>query len=193
LEERTVKGFIAGVILTLFALFGLALAIADLGFLPTSADATPPAFETRIASSALDASMERHAPRVKNPLPITDENLIEGMKIYTMNCSGCHGTMDYKPSALEHSMYPPPPQLLLDPLDDPEWHIYYAVRTGVRYTGMPAWSKALSDQDMWKVTTFLSHLDKLPPAVQEYWKKAYGVAPHSGEEHHEHGAHEHED
>ena len=68
-----------------------------------------------------------------------------------------------------------------------------AVRTGVRYTGMPAWSKALSTEDMWKVTAFLSHLDKLPPAVQTYWKNAYGVAPRSGEEHHEHGAHEHGD
>ena len=187
------RGFILGVIVTLIVLFGVGLAIADLGFLPTSADATPPAFETRMASSALDASMDRHAPRVNNPVPVTDESLIDGAKIYTMNCAVCHGTMDYKPSALEHSMYPPPPQLLLDPLDDPEWHIFYAVRTGVRYTGMPAWSKALSNEDMWKVTTFLSHLDKLPPAVQTYWKNAYGVSPRSGEEQHQHGAHEHGD
>lgn len=187
------RGFIAGVIITLLVLFGIGLAIADLGFLPTNADATPSRFEEKIASSALDASMERHAPRVKNPVPINDDSLIDGMKIYTMNCAVCHGTMDYKPSALEHSLYPPPPQLLLEPLDDPEWHIYYAVRTGVRYTGMPAWNKALTDQDMWKVTGFLTHLENLSPAVQEYWKKAYGVSPRSGQEHHEHGAHGHED
>ena len=185
------KGFIAGVIVTLVVLFGIGLVIADLGFLPTNADATPPAFEKRIAMSALDASMERHAPRVTNPVAVTDDNLIDGMKIYTMNCSGCHGTMDYKPSVLEHSMYPPPPQLLLDPLDDPEWHIYYAIRTGVRYAGMPAWNKALTDQDMWKVTMFLSRVDKLPPAAQEYWKKAYGVTPRTGTE--ERGSHEHHD
>ena len=94
-----------------------------------------------------------------------------------------------------YSLYPPPPQLLLDPLDDPEWHIYYAIRTGVRYSGMPAWNKALNDQDIWKVTAFLSRLEKLPPGVQEYWKKAYGVSPatHQGEEHEQHGAHEHKD
>ncbi|HTM35649.1 MAG TPA: cytochrome c [Terriglobales bacterium] len=187
------RGFIAGVIVTLLLLFGVGLVIADLGFLPTHADATPPAFEQKIASSALDASMERHAPRTKNPVPVTDDNLIDGMKIYTMNCAVCHGTMDYKPSALEHSMYPPPPQLLLEPLDDPDWHIYYAVRTGVRYTGMPAWNKALTDQDMWKVTTFLTHLENLSPAAQEYWKKAYGVPPRPGQEHHEHGEHGHGD
>jgi hypothetical protein len=52
---------------------------------------------------------------------------------------------------------------------------------------MPAWSKVLSADDMWKVTAFLSHIDKLSPAVQEYWKKAYGVAPSpAGEADHEH-------
>jgi mono/diheme cytochrome c family protein len=173
------RAFIAGGILTVVALFVIALVVAQFGLLPTTADATPPDFEKRIASNALDAAMERHAPRVNNPQPATDDNLISGMKVYTMNCAVCHGTMDYKPSLLEHSMYPPPPQLLLDPLDDPEWHIYYAVRTGVRYTGMPAWGHALSDQDMWNVTAFLSHVEKLPTAAQTYWKNAYGTAPRS--------------
>ncbi|PYV73364.1 MAG: hypothetical protein DMG96_23470 [Acidobacteria bacterium] len=92
-------------------------------------------------------------------------------------------------------MYPPPPQIILEPLDDPEWHLYYAIRTGVRYTGMPAWNKALGDQDIWKVTAFLSRLEKLPPAVQEKWKKVYGTSPesHQGEEHEHHGGHEHHD
>ncbi len=74
-------------------------------------------------------------------------------------------------------------------MDDPEWHIFYAIRTGVRYSGMPAWNKALSEQDMWKVTAFLSRLDKLSPAVQEYWKKSFGVSPPAS---HEKSAHEHD-
>jgi mono/diheme cytochrome c family protein len=87
-------------------------------------------------------------------------------------------------------LYPPPPQVILDPLDDPEWHIYYAIRTGVRYTGMPAWSHALSDQDMWKLTAFLTRLDKLPPGVQQYWKTNFGVSPQN---HPTEGAHQHHD
>src|SRR5580704_8035699 len=171
------RNFIWGIIVTLLAIIVIGLVVANFGFMPTNADATPPHFEQKIAMNALDASMERHAPRVTNPVPPTDDNLIDGMKIYTMNCSVCHGTLDNKPSPLEKSFYPPVPQIVLDPLDDPEWHIYYAVRTGVRYTGMPAWSKALTDQDIWKVTAFLSRVQKLPPGVQDYWKKSFGVAP----------------
>jgi mono/diheme cytochrome c family protein len=181
------RNFILGVVFTLLVLILGGLAMALLGFMPTNADSAPPRWEHRIAMSAMDASMERRAPRVNNPVPPTDDNLIDGMKIYTMNCALCHGTLDNKPSLLAHSQYPPPPQLILHPLDDPEWHIFYAIRTGIRYTGMPAWNKALSEQEMWKLTAFLSHLDKLSPAVQEYWKKSFGVAPAAP------GKHEHED
>ncbi len=171
------RNFVLGIIITILILALGGLAFALLGFMPTNADSTPPRLEERVASAALDASMERHAPRLSNPVPATDTNLIDGMKIYTMNCALCHGTLDNKPSLLEKSFYPPPPQLILEPLDDPEWHIYYAVRTGVRYTGMPSWSKALTDQDIWKVTAFLSRIQKLPPGAQDYWKKAFGVGP----------------
>jgi mono/diheme cytochrome c family protein len=171
------RNFILGIIVALVTLGLGGLAVSTLGLLPTRADATPSALERRIAASAMDASMERRAPRVTNPIPPTDENLIEGMRVYTMNCALCHGTLDNKPSPLEKSFYPPVPQIVLDPLDDPEWHIYYAIRTGVRYTAMPAWNKALSDQDIWKVTGFLSRIQKLPPGVQDYWKKAFGSGP----------------
>ena len=50
-------------------------------------------------------------------------------------------------------------------------------RLSENVTGMPAWSKALSDQDIWKVTAFLSRIQKLPPGVQDYWKKSFGVGP----------------
>ncbi|MGH9516983.1 MAG: c-type cytochrome [Terriglobales bacterium] len=184
------RAFILGVIFTIVVIFVVVLLVAQFGLFPTNADATPSAMERHIAMSALDASMERHAPQIPNPVPVTDNNLIDAIKLYTMNCAVCHGTLDYKPSVLEHSMYPPPPQVILDPMDDPEWHIFYAIRTGVRYTGMPAWGHALSEQDIWKLTAFLSRLDKLPPAVQQYWKTNFGVSPQN---HPGNGGHEHHD
>ncbi|MDP9159973.1 MAG: cytochrome c [Acidobacteriota bacterium] len=173
------RNFVLGIVVTLVILVVGGLGFLTFGLMPTNADAVPPHLETRIAMSAADASMERHAPHMNNPVPPTDENLIQGMKIYTMNCALCHGTLDNKPSPLSKSFYPPVPQLILEPMDDPEWHINYAIRRGVRYTGMPAWGKVLSDEDMWKVTAFLSRVEKLPPSVQEYWKKSFGVDPRS--------------
>ena len=143
------------------------------GYMPVNADVSPGAFERYIASSALDASMERQAPRVNNPIPTTDANLIDGMKFYTMNCAQCHGELTRKKSDFGESFYPAAPQLILHPLDDPEWHIFYAVKHGIARTGMPAWGKTASDDDLWKVTAFLSRINNLPPAVQEKWKTAF--------------------
>jgi mono/diheme cytochrome c family protein len=185
------RNFIVGVIFTLVVLILLGLGMAMLGFMPTNADASPGKLESWLASGAMDTSMERHAPRVNNPVPATDANLIDGMKIYTMSCALCHGALDKKRSPLEHGFYPPPPQLVLEPLDDPEWHIFYAIRTGIRYTGMPAWGKALNEQDMWKVTAFLSRVEKLPPGAKDYWQKSFGVSPEPSGESHE--GHHHED
>ena len=85
---------------------------------------------------------------------------------------------------------PPAPNLVSDPPDDPEWHVFYTIRTGVRYTGMPAWDKTLSEPDIWKIASLLSHLEKLPPAVQDYWKTSFGVAAPTGEGEKEEHKHE---
>jgi mono/diheme cytochrome c family protein len=182
------RNFILGVVITIVVLVIGGLGLALLGFLPTRANSAPPAMEIHLAMSALDNSVERHAPHLNNPVPPTDENLIEGLKIYTMNCALCHGGIDLQPSTLEKSFYPPPPNFIHHPPDDAEWHLFYVIRTGVRYTGMPAWDKTLSEPDIWKLTAFLTRIDKLPPAVQDYWKKSSGVNPPTGEQeghHHE--------
>jgi len=181
------RNFILGIFITALALLIGSLGLALLGFLPTRANIAPPKMESQIAMSALDNSVDRHAPHIDNPVPPTDESLIEGLKIYTMNCALCHGGIDRQPSALEKSFYPPPPNLILHPPDDPEWHVFYVIRTGVRYTGMPAWDKTLSEPDIWKLTAFLTRVRKLPPAVQDYWKKSSGVTPpSSAPEDHDH-------
>jgi mono/diheme cytochrome c family protein len=155
------------------------LMILLLGFVPSTANAVPPTFEQQVATRALDASINRHAPRIANPYPVDDQSLIAGMKIYTMNCAVCHGALDAQPSPLEHSFYPPVPQLVLRPIRGPEWRTFYVVRTGIRYTGMPAWEKGLNEQEMWKVTAFLSRIENLPPNVAAYWHEAFAPKPSS--------------
>jgi thiosulfate dehydrogenase len=171
-----VKKFLFGAVtaIVLLALGGLGFAL--LGLINTDADQAPSHTEAWLASQAMDASMQRRAPHDNNPVPATDANLIDGMKLYTMDCAGCHGGLDRKPSPFGASFYPPVPQLILEPLDDPEWHIAYAVRHGVRNTGMPGWKGSITDEEIWKITAFLSRIEKLPPAVQDQWKKSAGPA-----------------
>jgi thiosulfate dehydrogenase len=181
-----------GVIVALLVVILGGLGFALLGFFPTNANVEPPHWEAHLAMNAVDASMERHAPRVTNPLMPNDQNLIDGIKLYTMDCAGCHGGLDRKPNPFGASFYPPAPNLISNPPDDPEWHLFYTIRTGVRYTGMPAWEKNVSSDDIWKVTMFLSHMDKLPPAVQDYVKTNFeGAPPPENKEPKKEGGHDH--
>jgi thiosulfate dehydrogenase len=168
--------FIAGIVFVVVAVALAMVIYARGGHMAVNADSAPSSVERWAANAALDAAMEHQAPRVENPVPKTDANLIDGMKLYAMNCGVCHGGLDRKQNALGGAFYPPAPQILVDALDDPEWHIFFAVKHGVRLTGMPAWGKVMSDSDLWKITAFVKNINQLPPAVEQQRKQALGVS-----------------
>ena len=68
------------------------------------------------------------------------------------------------------ALYPRAPQFMKDAPDMPENQNFYIIEHGVRLSGMPAWGKILNQQQVWQLTTFLSHMDKLPPEVEAQWR-----------------------
>jgi len=157
--------FIAGMIFAVLV-FGLGgLCYVYFGHAPVNADVAPGKLETYVGTHALDASVERQAPKVNNPIQPTEDNLTRGMLVYNMNCAQCHGAPTRK-QTLGDGEYPPAPQFTDDPPDMPDHHNYFIIKHGIRYTAMPAWGKMLSDDDIWKVTTFLGQWKKLPPTVK---------------------------
>lgn len=167
------KNFFFGIIVVIVAGIAGALIYTLGGFANVTADTPPSQMETILLKPALDPSIGRHAPHVNNPVAMNDANLIQGMKLYAMNCALCHGSLNQKPNTVGAALEPAAPNLILKPLDDPEWHVFYAVKHGIRMTGMPAWGGILSDDDLWKITGFLTRVDKLPPAVQQEIKQYF--------------------
>ncbi len=161
-------GFLSGIVLLLLAVF----LYVRFGFVNPRADIPINALEMHVAMPALDAAVDRRAPEAKNPVAMSDENLLAGMQIYQSDCASCHGDVSHPHAALAETLYPRPPQFVEDAPDMPENQNYYIIRHGVRLSGMPGWKDALSDEQMWQVTTFLSHMDKLPPQITDAWKTA---------------------
>lgn len=169
--RKFLLGFLAGVVLILLAVF----LWIRLGFVNPRADIPEDALEKNVAMPSLDASVDRRAPEIKNPLQATDDNLAEGMKIYQMNCASCHGDIRQPKGVFAEALYPRAPQFVRDAPDMPENQNFYIIEHGVRLSGMPAWKQILNDQQVWQVTTFLSHMDKLPPDVSAQWKAMAGT------------------
>lgn len=154
------------------------------GYLDLRADIQPSAFEKRNAMALMDASTDRHAPEQKNPTSPTGANLIEGVRLLNTHCAECHGAPDHPESKFGHPFYPPAALFTEDAPDMPENQNFYFIRHGVRWTGMPAWENTLSGEQIRKVGAFLSHMDKLPPAVQQVWgqPETSGAPSNSGKE-----------
>ena len=143
---------------------------ARLGYWPVNATATPPGLEWKINQSILQASLNRQAQGLTNPVQPTNDVLLAGMKIFKMNCAGCHGQPGQPSQWGTKGFYPRVPQFGDHPpsLSGPQ--MFIAIKRGIRYTGMGAWDGMLSDDDIWKVSTFLEHIGSLPPEVQADWK-----------------------
>jgi mono/diheme cytochrome c family protein len=165
------RAFLFGVAITPVALLAAVLGAAAVGLWPVSAAPEPSALETRVAHFAVARALARRAPRVASPVPVTTANLFAGMKVYRDNCEGCHGGPDRAPSDFGGSFYPRVPQFPTDPPRRPVWQIRYVVRNGVRWTAMPGWRRLLSEDDMWRVATFVGRIDSLPPEVVAAWRR----------------------
>jgi thiosulfate dehydrogenase len=159
------KNFLFGIVLTLVALILVGMWCLWRGCVDFSADYQPSFLERKLATAAVDASTDRHAPNVKNPISPTEENLVAGAKIYLNHCAGCHGLPSNADSQFARSFNPTVPGFFKEAPDMPENQNFFIIEHGIRWTGMPAWNKTLNDAEAWQVVTFLSRIPQLPPAA----------------------------
>ena len=166
------RGFVIGVITTIVVgCIGVYL-LLESGLIPANADAKPGGLELWAAGTSLNATLRNEAPKAANPVALTDANLLAGVTLYAQHCSICHGTAagDKSASPIAKGLYPAPPQLATDGVeDDPEGVTYWKIKHGIRLTGMPSWGPTLNDGQIWTLALFLKHMDKLPPPAQQAW------------------------
>jgi mono/diheme cytochrome c family protein len=166
-----VKGFISGIVFALLAIALGVYVVSRFGMYPIGADNPPSRLERTLASRAMNAYVDRHRPAGNNPAEPTPQNLAEGAEEYEEHCAVCHGGAKTKISPMRDKFSPPAPQLIdRIPHDDDAW-LFWVTKHGVRMTGMPAWDGILTDDDMWKVITFIKHSDSLPADVESAWRQ----------------------
>jgi hypothetical protein len=69
------------------------------------------------------------------------------------------------------NFYPRVPQLAEHPARLDAGEMFVVVKRGIRYSGMGAWEGMLSDEDIWRIVTFLGIAHDLPPAVAATWNR----------------------
>jgi hypothetical protein len=68
---------------------------------------------------------------------------------------------------MRKNFYPNVPQLMSHSPDDPDGNLFYVVKYGIRFSGMPGWDGVLSDDDIWRSVLFIKNSDKLKNDTQQ--------------------------
>jgi thiosulfate dehydrogenase len=164
--RRLLTGFVLGVLATALLASAGIYTYFERGMAPVATSAPPMPFEKRLARMALHARLEREMP-AKAPIPLDEDNLVAGARIYVQHCAVCHGLPGGQQTAIAEGEFPKPPQLFRGKgvTDDPAGETYWKVANGIRLTGMPGFEKSLSTDQMWQVSLLLANADKLPASA----------------------------
>ncbi|MGA2962030.1 MAG: cytochrome c [Candidatus Korobacteraceae bacterium] len=170
------RGFITGVLLTVAVILGGTYQYLHLGKFPVGADNPPGTIERWLADMAMEEYIDRNMPKQGNPMQPNAQNLAAGARLYEQNCSYCHGGLLQRVSPMRTKFNPPVPQIINQIPGDPDAHLFWAIKHGIRLSGMSSWAGILSDDQIWQVTAFVKHSANLPPEAQEAWRQAAAPA-----------------
>jgi len=117
-------------------------------------------------------SVATHSMGVTTP-PLDDPALVlKGAGHFETGCLPCHGGPGRETPRIARKMTPLPPMLATAvPKRDPN-ELFYIVKHGIKFTGMPAWPALSRDDEVWAMVAFLLQLPDLD--AEEYAALVFG-------------------
>lgn len=154
--------------------------VASHGF---SAREKPWAVEAYIARNLRRLASSPGARELKNPVPATPLNIAEARDHFADHCAICHANNGGGISQINAGLYPPAPDMWEAQTQDlSDGEIFYIIKNGIRFTGMPGWGG--EDEENWKLVLFIRHLPELTPFEIQLMEEINGLeAPDAGDEH----------
>jgi cytochrome c553 len=162
-------GLIAGAL----ALGGFLLVAS--GVIPVKASAGHWAITEWFLRFAMKRSITTHSLGLKAP-DLSDPALVlEGATHYAVGCASCHGEPGRPRPRIAARMLPPPPELAARIRESTPERLFYVVKHGIKFTGMPAWPAEHRDDEVWAMVGFLQKFPELDAAG--YQRLVQGESP----------------
>jgi cytochrome c553 len=142
------------------ALLGaLAFAWSGLGDIAANQGHWP--FVERFLDFGMRHAVSRHASRIEVP-KLDDPNMIRlGAAHFHRGCAFCHGAPGIPINPIAKHMLPPPPGLAVTMRPWRPNELFWIVKNGLKYTGMPGWVAIERQDEIWAVVAFLTCIQKL--------------------------------
>ena len=117
-----------------------------------------------------DASINRHASEPP-PIKIDDAETIQAgaREFAERGCANCHGAPGIDWSKFAEGLNPSPPDLKEEADSEPV-QLFWAIKNGIRMTGMPSFGKVgVPDKDIWQIVAFIKKLPSISEADYKSW------------------------
>jgi mono/diheme cytochrome c family protein len=173
---------VAGAVILIVIVVAALIAIAAAGMYDVSADSPHTGIVARAIAYVRERSIDVRAQNIKVPPLDRPEMIAEGAEHYDAMCTGCHLAPGMHDNEMRPGMNPRPPRLAAFGPGDPREQ-FWIVKHGIRMTGMPAWGKTHSDEELWNIVALLQKLPQLSPEQYRALVKQAG----GHHEHEEHG------
>ena len=141
------------------------------------------AFVERFLEFGMRHAVERHAKGIETPQLDNPDLIRLGGAHFHRGCAFCHGAPGIPVNPIAKHMLPSPPDLAVAMRPWKERELFWIVKHGFKYTGMPGWVALERDDEIWAVVAFLKKLAVLD--AESYRDLALGklrVSAHSGSE-----------
>jgi len=110
---------------------------------------------SRILEFVMRSSVATHSTSITAP-PLDDLDMVRlGAAHYDGGCAPCHGSPAGPNSPIIQRMLPPPPDPASFVLNWSNEQLFWIVKQGLKYTGMPGWVATERDDEVWSVIAFL--------------------------------------
>ena len=120
----------------------------------------PGRLETLIANRATHFIIRRASRQGIPPRPQdTKAGVDSGALLYASECGVCHGSDGRTPTPRGRWMYPRAADLTSEQVQsysDPE--LFWIIQNGIRFTGMPAFGKVETGDDIWNLVNYVRTL-----------------------------------
>ncbi|WP_173932755.1 c-type cytochrome [Chelativorans sp. Marseille-P2723] len=110
----------------------------------------------------LRRSVKTHSLGIEPPAGLAEEALARlGARHYALGCEPCHASPASSRNPVVAEMYPAPP-----PLSEAVNHwqteeLFWIVKNGLKFTGMPSWPAPGHDEEVWALVAFLERLPNM--------------------------------
>jgi cytochrome c553 len=170
-SKRVKRAAFWGVALLALAAIGGGLVLVS-GIIPIKASSGHWPITAWFLKFTMQRSVATHSLGIAVPALDDPKLVTKGAGQYDIACRPCHGSPNSTPPRIARGMTPQPPDLQLTaPQYDAE-ELFYVVKHGVKFTGMPAWPALQRDDEVWAMVAFLRVLTELDAA--EYLRLASG-------------------